>query len=356
MNIFKSIYNSLRKFYGWHIKVIDTGKYNLGLKLPRYLPSFTHKLPEKLCQFTDYIYLDGYDYESETFKTDYENLIRGLDEESIENVNKVIDIYKEYARLRKMKKVTIDDLSELDKLLTIPEDIANSMQNEFFNTVEKINENLYKCCGYYLEENIFASNVFYYKHGMEDLQTLDKVKNRNIVDVGGYIGDSALVLSKYTDKNVYTFEACKENYVRMDKTFELNNVKNVIPVNYALGDSIDGKVSLGGIGPSSHVVSIDGDDCDINYTTLDKYVSENNIDVGLIKVDIEGFEQKFLKGAQETIKTQKPVLLISIYHNPDDYLHIKPIIDSWNLGYKFRVICPVEAPIFETLLVAEVVE
>lgn len=54
---------------------------------------------------------------------------------------------------------------------------------------------------------------------------------------------------------------------------------------------------------------------EISIITLDSFVEENNIRVGLIKVDIEGSEQDFLKGAEKTIKTQKPFLLISIYHN-----------------------------------------
>ncbi|WP_277874920.1 FkbM family methyltransferase [Brachyspira aalborgi] len=32
--------------------------------------------------------------------------------------------------------------------------------------------------------------------------------------------------------------------------------------------------------------------------TLDSFVEENNIIVGLIKVDIEGAEQDFIKGAE----------------------------------------------------------
>ena len=69
---------------------------------------------------------------------------------------------------------------------------------------------------------------------------------------------------------------------------------------------------------------------------LDDYVLDNHIDnIGLIKVDIEGFEQNFLKGATQTIKKFKPTMLLSIYHNYSDFFKIKPLIESWNLGYKF---------------------
>ena len=93
----------------------------------------------------------------------------------------------------------------------------------------------------------------------------------------------------------------------------------------------------------------------VKMMTLDSYVKENNIEVGLIKTDLEGFEQSFLKGAIETIKEQNPVLIISIYHNYSDFFEIKPMIENLNLGYKFRIIRN-KSPqlITETKLLAEV--
>ena len=204
----------------------------------------------------------------------------------------------------------------------------------------------------------FESSVFYHKHSIKELTTLDKVRQKDIIDVGGFIGDSALVFSDFTDKKIYSFEPSVENFEFMKKTIELNNLTNVVPVNIALGDKVSEILSICG---NSSCVSIApppsgtlSSNTAIEATTLDNFVAKNNIEVGLIKVDIEGYEQKFLKGAENTIKNQKPVLLISIYHSLDDFLHIKPIIESWNLGYTFRIIKPKESYFLETLLVAEV--
>ena len=47
--------------------------------------------------------------------------------------------------------------------------------------------------------------------------------------------------------------------------------------------------------------------------------------------------------------------MISIYHNYDDFFNIKPLIESWNLGYKFKIIKPkIDCLILETVLLAEV--
>lgn len=55
---------------------------------------------------------------------------------------------------------------------------------------------------------------------------------------------------------------------------------------------------------------------------MDDFVADNNLQIGLIKVDIEGLEQDFLKGAENTIKTQKPALTISIHNSASDFFEI----------------------------------
>jgi hypothetical protein len=72
---------------------------------------------------------------------------------------------------------------------------------------------------------------------------------------------------------------------------------------------------------------------------------------------LEGYERNFLLGAEKTIKEQRPALSISIYHNYEDFFTIKPLIESWNLGYAFKVLKPLDGRIMaETILLAEVVE
>ena len=62
-----------------------------------------------------------------------------------------------------------------------------------------------------------------------------------------------------------------------------------------------------------------------------------------------------MRGARRTIEKYKPVLLMSIYHNADDFFNIKPMIESWNLGYKFRIHKLIDYSVSrEVLLIAEV--
>lgn len=99
------------------------------------------------------------------------------------------------------------------------------------------------------------------------------------------------------------------------------------------------------------------EDIEVPVTTLDEYIAQHRIEVGLIKVDVEGGEPAFLEGAKRTICEQKPILLLSIYHNAHDFFELKPLIESWDLGYRFKIHKPtLQSTTGETLLLAEVKE
>ena len=164
------------------------------------------------------------------------------------------------------------------------------------------------------------------------------MRQKDFIDAGGYIGDTAIMFEhEFCDKNIYSFEAAQTNFKIMERTLELNNSKRVIPINKGLGaEESTMQMSILGDG-SSFCHSFGTKTETAHIITLDNFVRENNIKVGFIKVDIEGFEMKFLEGAKETIHTQKPTMAISIYHLGTDYFKIKPLIESWNLGYTFKI-------------------
>ena len=56
----------------------------------------------------------------------------------------------------------------------------------------------------------------------------------------------------------------------------------------------------------------------------------------------------------KTITTQRPILYLSIYHNADDFFNVKPMIEKFDLGYKFKIAkVPNGGIIVETALIAE---
>ncbi len=285
------------------------------------------------------------------FYQKYLNLIKNFDNESVEIINNIVGKICNYNNI---DEPVYFSQSQSQKIKELSE--------EYNNKIIKINEELFIYDKYILPFNQFEIEVFYDKNGMNYIKNINQVKNKNIIDAGGFIGDSAIVLSDYTDKNVYSFEPFLQNYNLMLKTIELNKKNNIIPVNMALGNENKEISIYSNNDTANSALSVKTKQSDINsfenkvkMVTLDSYVKENNIEVGLIKTDLEGFEQSFLKGAIETIKEQKPVLIISIYHNYSDFFEIKPMLENLNLGYKFRIIKNrSNNVILETKLLAEV--
>ena len=250
--------------------------------------------------------------------------------------------------------------TELD-LFTREEQEELRLLNENFNQeIFKVSEDLFVYRNYLLPINHFEASVFYYRHGLDEVQTLDRVKGKVILDIGGYIGDSVLVLSELGPKVIYSFEADPENFELMQKTIALNGIRNAVPIMCALGDH-EGIGMFHRGGSSSGAVYREGieytDEFEVPLTTLDSFVEEHPMEIGLIKVDIEGGEPYFLKGAKKTICEQRPILLLSIYHNAHDFFELKPLLESWNLGYRFHIHKPTFASTTgETLLIAEIME
>lgn len=283
-----------------------------------------------------------------------QNLCRGLDSQSKECIYRILSRHREayYNQSNVCASLTNEEIETQRRLHT-----------EFFPNICQLSEKLFYYNGYFFPVSPRAEvSVHWHKHNMENFKNLQKIKQKDIIDVGGFMGDSAVIFEDFTDKKIHTFEATKSNFTLLLETLKLNNATRVVPINKGLGSQ---KQTL-----SMHTNGACSTLCDdyiafnkelkseeVEIITLDSYVKENNIEVGFIKVDIEGFEQEFLKGAMETIKAQKPAMLISIYHNGADFFEIKPMIESWNLGYSFKIHKPLDFSIStETALYCEVLD
>ncbi len=291
-----------------------------------------------------------YDYYNRIdFKEKFLALISHLDVRSVETVVRI---------LKRQQMIKDTEGEKLDILTNEEQERRIKIKEEFDYEKFKIADDLYCYKNYLLPINHFEISVFVDKHGIDLVDDIHKTYDRDIIDVGGYIGDSILILSPLTRKRVYSFEAVSECFEYMQKTIEINNINNAVPIKMALGardEVIDINVADS---VSSFCVPLAGEvgiKESVKVITLDDYVEKNALDIGMIKVDIEGFEQEFLKGAEKTIKKHKPILLLSIYHNADDFFNIKPLIESWDIGYKFKIHKPKDLSISrEVLLIAEI--
>lgn len=169
------------------------------------------------------------------------------------------------------------------------------------------------------------------------------LKNKDIIDAGAYTGDTSLPLAKITSKNVYAFEPFEKSFELLKKNISDNEINNIVPVNKSLGN-FEGERTLYLAGNNAQGITSDPNarnydrEIKIQETTIDKFVKENDLNVGFITIDVEGAELDLLNGAIETIKSQKPILSISIYHKLSDYFNIIPWVADLNLGYEFKIV------------------
>lgn len=290
----------------------------------------------------------------EEHKQNVEALKANLEEESLHNLNKILNI---------IEKLKFSKIFLPENFYTGEEFEAYKAHVDMEYEIEP-HDGYWQYKKYKLPVNFFCKNVFVGKYGLHKLKTLAKMcKDSVIIDAGGCICDSALIFREFCpDNKIISFEPGKKNYEWGLKTIELNNLDNIIYENMALGAEkkilfmSENSYNIGAqaiIGDCASNQKHNGQAC--QAISLDEYVKEHNLKVGLIKTDLEGFEQQFLEGAINTIKEQKPILLISIYHNYHDFYKIKPWIESLNLGYKFDFFRGYyEHPYHETLLIGEV--
>ena len=343
-----AFYNNIFRFEEQTKKNFDY----LGWKVNEVIPKLLQKINDKIKPAITYqntwekefIRKHFADFNLNCLTSKIHYLFNGLDEISALNVQKVIsrlDI------LLKSKYEDIDIFSDTEQ-----QDIRNT-QRMRINCL-KLGDNIFYNYGCYLPVNHFEDAVFIKKLNIDLIpeNLASKLSGMDFIDVGAYVGDSAYILNKLMPRNIYAFEANKKNCQLMEKTITLNNFNNVIPLNYALGAN-NREVGILDDGACS-VVQNNSTSASTKMLTLDSFISEHpEINIGLIKVDIEGEEQNFLKGAENTLRKFRPILLLSIYHNLNDFLTLKTKLESLDLGYKFKISTPTYGCIVcETNLIA----
>lgn len=143
-------------------------------------------------------------------------------------------------------------------------------------------------------------------------------KSINYLDAGAYDGDSfRSLLSHVKVNNAYLFEPGKENYKALCKNISVMD-ERVMCFPLAVADE-EKIISFNSTGGESSSI-IDGGTDSIATVALDNMFSNTKLD--LIKLDVEGAESIALKGLEKTIKKQRPILTMSLYHKPEDIFEL----------------------------------
>ena len=157
-------------------------------------------------------------------------------------------------------------------------------------------------------------------------------KNPNIVDAGGFIGDTLLsfIQNNIIPGRYYIYELEDENYHKLLSNIKIAERQGCIVNPRKKGVySQNGELYFVANGDSSLIVDYPTESS-IDVLTID---SDVDIPIDFIKMDIEGAETEAIKGATETITKYSPTLAICIYHLKDDYWKIPLLIKEINPNY-----------------------
>lgn len=162
----------------------------------------------------------------------------------------------------------------------------------------------------HIQRLIKERGTFYEQEMLEDIRQRLK-PGSNVIDIGAYIGTHSIYFGKFCGANVLAIEPSPDSYKILRENVKLNNLEDKVTcVSLAIGDKI-GKADC--IPPKRTNQGenrvIETSDGQIPLQTLDNIITAH---VDMIKIDIEGMEEKALLGAEKTIREYRPLLYVEI--------------------------------------------
>jgi len=178
---------------------------------------------------------------------------------------------------------------------------------------------------------VFGNKLFLNKKGLalsishygtyEELESKimeEKIEMGNIVvDVGANIGLHTLNMAKIVGNTgqVFAFEPDPSNFEILKKNVKINNYKNIILEQKAVGDKHGRTTLYQSDHPGKHRIFPQTEQAksqvQVELTNLDNYFDSDMIDkINFIKIDVEGLEFSVLKGMKNILKNSKKIKIL----------------------------------------------
>lgn len=151
------------------------------------------------------------------------------------------------------------------------------------------------------------------------------------LDVGANIGYHTILLSRLANHGqVFAFEPTK-TYDMLLTNLHATNASNVIPIRKAVGASSGPQTQdlyrIWGDGPERTTTE---------FITIDDFVFGTELArVDLIKIDIDGFDLEALWGAEKTLATYSPIVVVELNHALATRGHSPQDAIEWMLTQKY---------------------
>jgi len=224
------------------------------------------------------------------------------------------------------------------KILLLFNYLAYYLFIQFFSQIIKKKNS----CKYILNPKFeIDKQIILGKYEVMVTNVLKSVTKKNFVcmDVGANFGYYSILLSKLIGKEgiVFAFEPAQYQVKRLEKNSELNNCKNLVIIDKAVGDKTT-KVNFYEYPPFS---TLEGhSSCEkealehlennrylkkrVQQITLDDFIINKNLKtIDFIKMDIEGSEIKCLEGSKNIIKKFRPIIIFEFGNQRNKMLNFE---------------------------------
>tara|TARA_R110002074_G_scaffold401735_1_gene601109 strand:+ start:9291 stop:10169 length:879 start_codon:yes stop_codon:yes gene_type:complete len=167
--------------------------------------------------------------------------------------------------------------------------------------------------------------------------------NKNIIDLGAWIGDNSIPWAKNIRGIVYAIDPSPSNIDFISETCLLNDIKNVKCITTAISNKNEILSTNDDIDHCSFVY-----DKDENGKTEQKAVSldylyETNVieNIGYIHLDVEGMEHQVLQGSENIIDKYNPIISFEQLLDREDYT----IVSNYLKNKSYKVFMINEIPV-----------
>ena len=129
------------------------------------------------------------------------------------------------------------------------------------------------------------------------------------VDIGANVGIWTVLMAQHKNvRRVIAFEPSQGNLSFLRSNLELNEIRDKVDVVESAVSDLDGEVRFDDVGSGATKRISQSGSTVVSAVSLDSYLQ--GAPIGLIKIDVEGYEPLVLNGCWQTIEASLPALFI----------------------------------------------
>jgi len=211
----------------------------------------------------------------------------------------------------------------------------------FWNIIRSLKSGWLYYRNYWEKNNIRFKNMYFpiYEVFDEESYKFLNVKNKNILDIGAFIGDSPIYFILKGAKKVYAIEPHPDAYNEIIENIKLNNMEDkIIPINMGISYEKDyitiNIMDVNNVAGSFFNSNNKG--IKIPAGKLSDIIDKYNIDAQILKMDCEGCEYDIILKDYDTIKEFDEIGFE--YHTYNTKIPVSKLLDKLNKDFECKFI------------------